>query len=45
MTTLRMGTRGSQLAIAQAESVARKLAERNPGIAIETVIITTSGDI
>ena len=45
MITLRMGTRGSKLAIAQAESVARKLAERVSGITVETVIIETSGDI
>lgn len=45
MTILRMGTRGSKLAIAQAETVARSLAEQNPGITVETVIIKTTGDI
>ncbi|CAN5692273.1 hypothetical protein BH24CHL5_BH24CHL5_10430 [soil metagenome] len=39
---LRIGTRGSALALAQAELVADALAER--GIAHETVIIETAGD-
>ncbi len=43
MTTLRIGTRGSQLALWQANAVSRLLAERT-GAACELVIIRTSGD-
>lgn len=44
---LRLGTRGSPLALAQAAEVARRLAAANPVLAdgaIETVIVHTSGD-
>ena len=43
MTTLRLGTRGSQLALFQANAVATMLAER-AGVACEVVVIKTSGD-
>jgi hydroxymethylbilane synthase len=43
VTTLRIGTRGSQLALWQATTVARLLAERG-GVHCELVIIRTSGD-
>jgi hydroxymethylbilane synthase len=42
-TPLRIGTRGSQLALWQATTVARLLEERT-GAAVEIVIIRTSGD-
>ena len=42
MTPLRIGTRGSALALWQARTVADKLAER--GVATELVVIRTSGD-
>jgi len=41
---VRLGTRGSALALAQAAIVARALEEAEPGLAIELVEITTSGD-
>ena len=45
---LRIGTRGSPLALAQAAELARRLAEARPELAapgaIETVVIRTSGD-
>jgi hydroxymethylbilane synthase len=41
---LRIGTRGSKLALVQANWVKGKLEERHPGVAIELVIIKTSGD-
>lgn len=41
---IRIGTRGSKLALAQAGWVKQKLVERNPGLNVETVIIKTSGD-
>jgi len=41
-TTLRLGTRGSELAVAQAESVARRL--RGIGCEVELVKIVTTGD-
>jgi hydroxymethylbilane synthase len=43
MTTLRIGTRGSQLALFQARAVAALLLER-AGVAGEIVVIRTSGD-
>ena len=43
-TTLRLGTRGSALARAQASMVARDLEARQPGIAVELVLIRTTGD-
>ena len=44
MDLIRIGTRGSALALAQAGWVRRKLEERYPGIKIETITIKTSGD-
>lgn len=43
-TTLRLGTRGSRLALAQSGQVAASLAMRWPGLQIETIIIKTTGD-
>jgi len=43
MQTLKLGTRGSQLALFQAHSVADLLRERT-GVACEIVVIKTSGD-
>src|SRR5688572_21666470 len=43
MDTLRLGTRGSELALFQARAVAGLLRER-AGIACEIVVIRTSGD-
>jgi len=42
MTTLKIGSRGSALALAQAEWVRRKLQER--GLNVEIIVIKTSGD-
>jgi hydroxymethylbilane synthase len=42
LTTLRLGTRGSELAVAQAQSVARRLGAA--GCEVELVKIVTSGD-
>jgi len=39
-----MGTRGSDLALRQAEWVARHLGEADPGLRFETVVINTHGD-
>jgi len=41
---LRMGTRGSALALAQSGAVAAALARLQPGLEVETVRIRTSGD-
>jgi hydroxymethylbilane synthase len=41
---LRLGTRASALARAQAELVRRALETRHPGVAVELVFIRTSGD-
>src|SRR5689334_17594830 len=43
MSTLRLGTRGSQLALYQANTVARLLRER-AGVDVDVVVIKTSGD-
>lgn len=43
MTTLRLGTRGSQLALYQARTVAARLREAS-GVDCEIVVIKTSGD-
>jgi hydroxymethylbilane synthase len=43
-TRLRLGTRGSPLALAQAVELRARLAAHHPGLAIETVAIRTSGD-
>lgn len=42
--TIRLGTRGSALALAQAELTAAALRHAYPGVEIETRVITTSGD-
>ncbi len=44
MKVIRIGTRGSPLALAQAGCVKRMLQERNPDLKVEMVIIKTSGD-
>ncbi len=41
---LRMGTRGSALALAQSRAFAKELCSRVPGLEVETVVIKTSGD-
>ena len=42
--SIRIGTRGSQLALRQTNWVADKLAELNPGLSPEIVTIKTTGD-
>lgn len=42
--TLRIGTRGSKLALVQADMVARGLRRHHPGLEPEIVVIQTSGD-
>jgi hydroxymethylbilane synthase len=42
--TIRIATRGSELARWQAEAVGRALRSALPGLAVELVLITTSGD-
>ena len=42
--TLRIGTRGSKLALAQAEWIRRRIEGANPGLRAELVVIRTSGD-
>lgn len=44
MTIIRIGTRGSKLALLQAEEVSGKLIAKNPDIKTEIVIINTTGD-
>jgi hydroxymethylbilane synthase len=44
MTTLRIGTRGSRLALIQANLVREKLLEAEPGLDCSLVEITTQGD-
>ncbi|GIW19535.1 MAG: porphobilinogen deaminase [Tepidiforma sp.] len=44
MTVLRLGTRGSQLALAQARLVAGRLEAAAPGTRVELVTIATAGD-
>lgn len=41
---VRLGTRGSALALAQARWVAEQLSARHPGLRVELVIIKTTGD-
>ena len=43
-TRLRLGTRGSALACAQAAVVARDLESRHPGVHVELVLVKTTGD-
>lgn len=45
MKTLRLGTRGSRLALAQTGEVAARLMTLHPGLTIERVVIQTTGDI
>jgi hydroxymethylbilane synthase len=42
--TLRLGTRGSHLALAQSRAVAAQLLATHPDIAIQTIVIKTTGD-
>ncbi|MEA2409481.1 MAG: hydroxymethylbilane synthase [Thermoleophilaceae bacterium] len=42
--SIRVGTRGSALALAQSRQVARALEEASPGLVVEIVEIVTSGD-
>ncbi|MGH7831077.1 MAG: hydroxymethylbilane synthase [Candidatus Binatia bacterium] len=44
MNRIRIGTRGSALALAQTGWVKQKLEESHPGLTVETVTIKTSGD-
>ncbi len=44
MSVVRLGTRGSKLAIWQAEHVASQLKARVPGVEIKIIIIKTKGD-
>lgn len=45
MPVLRLGTRGSALALAQSRWVARELIRQHPGLNIEFVTIATKGDL
>ena len=42
--TLRLGTRGSLLAKTQSQLIASELEKRNKGLAVELIIIKTTGD-
>lgn len=44
MSTLRIGTRGSELALAQAHQAIAALQAANPGLVCEITIISTAGD-
>ena len=44
MKSIRIGTRGSTLALAQTAWVEKKLKEKYPDALIETILIKTSGD-
>lgn len=44
MSLIRIGTRGSSLALAQAHWVKQQLEQRNPQVKIDIVVIKTSGD-
>lgn len=41
---IRLGTRGSRLALAQAEIISARLKKVDPSLIIDTVVISTSGD-
>jgi hydroxymethylbilane synthase len=45
LTHLRIGTRGSALALVQTKLVSDALTQTNPGLTIENIIIKTEGDI
>jgi len=42
--TLRIGTRGSRLALWQADHVAARLRREHPGLGVERVVLSTAGD-
>ena len=44
MTSVRIATRGSKLALIQTELVAALLREHNPGVEVEVVTVVTAGD-
>ena len=44
MKTIKLGTRGSQLALWQANWVKSEIEKRNPGLEVEIVKIKTTGD-
>lgn len=44
MNSVRIGTRGSALALAQADWVKNRIKEKHAGINVETIIIKTAGD-
>lgn len=44
MEKIKIGTRGSALALAQTELVIRKIKEKSPGVECEICMITTKGD-
>ena len=44
MTSVRIATRGSRLALIQTELVARLLSDHNPGVEVEVVTVVTAGD-
>jgi hydroxymethylbilane synthase len=44
MTSVRIATRGSQLALIQTELVAALLREHSPGVEVEVVTVVTAGD-
>lgn len=44
MDLLKLGTRGSRLAMWQAEAVATRLRECHPGLRVQVVVIKTTGD-
>ena len=44
MPSLRIGTRGSALAMAQAQSVARMLEQTSPGLRVTLEVVRTTGD-
>src|SRR5687767_11458604 len=43
-TRVRLGTRGSRLALAQAEAVAHNLRQADPSLDVELCVISTEGD-
>ena len=43
-STVRIASRGSQLALWQAETVQKRLADANPGLTVEIEIVKTTGD-
>lgn len=45
MNVLRLGTRGSALALTQSQGVADRLAEAHPGLRVQLVQIKTAGDL